>query len=399
MSETVYPPRNSIWQPLLWFVLLLALGFASQHYGNRQQVAHSLARWLPAEAVHALKDVYGRGDPVIQFVQRTNRDLLYQLRGDQCVVQLQQLYGGKHISWWPFRTLIPWREGGTIHQALFSVRCDTRWLPLLVWSLLFAALIAGMGRLLPAPLSASRVTWLRQLLLEGGSWQQAWADSRRVLQWSPAHQQMLSLLSGSWKLPLRSVLPALRAAGFEHFDARQLQWLQVGLQQSQGDLYQALQVAQAEDELLFNADHGALTLHGVSITLSSTPYCYYLWYASLRQQDPAGGWYVNPSIQRPDTTMAASVSDLMEQCGGHRKAINELQQHGLRAKTLDQNRNKIKDELVAVVGEDLAADYLFESERDPYTGRSRYRLAASKVRIHGLLPSQSEKITRENSVT
>ncbi|MYM63800.1 hypothetical protein [Pseudomaricurvus sp. HS19] len=399
MKSSVHFPRRRVWQPLLWFVMLLALGFVSQHFGNRQQIAHSLARWLPDEAAHALKGVYGHGDPMLQFVQRTNRDLLYQLRDDHCEVQLQQLYGGEPGSWWPFRTLIPWREDGATHQALFSVRCETRWASLLIWSMLFTALITGMGRLLPAPLSVSRVNWLRRLLQDGDHWQQAWSNSRWVLQWPPAQQQMLSRLSEVWQLPLRSTLPALREAGFEHFDDCRLQWLQVGLQHSRGDLYQALQIARAEDGLLFNADHGALNLHGVSITLSSTPYCYYLWYASLRQRDPCGGWYVNPSIQRPDTTMAASVSELMEQCGGHRKAINELHQHGLRAKTLDQNRNKIKDELVAVLGEDLAADYLFESERDPHTGRSRYRLATPTVRIVGLSLSQTEKINQEESVT
>ena len=386
------------WRPLLLFVLLLSVGFGSQHYGNRQQITASLARWLPAEAADALRDVYGRGDPLAQFVDRTNRDLNFQLRGDRCELQLQQLYSDQRRSWWPFRALIPWQQSDEQHQSLFTVRCDTRWLPLLGWSALFTALLFGLMRLLPPPLPAERVFWLRQFLQQGGSWQAAWSGSRTVLQWPPTHQCTLTTLLEQWRLPLRSVLPALQAVAFERFSAQQLQWLQVGLRQSQGDLYRALQVALAGDELVFDADHGALTLHGVVITLSSTPYCYYLWYALLRQQQSAGGWFENPSVQRPDKIMAASVAGLMAQCGGHRKAINELNQHGLRAKTLDQNRNKIKDELVAVIGETLAADYLFESERDLHTGRSRYRLSTARVRINGLATPLPEKLTPSESV-
>jgi hypothetical protein len=60
--------------------------------------------------------------------------------------------------------------------------------------------------------------------------------------------------------------------------------------------------------------------------------------------------------------------------GGHARAINELELHGLKAKTLDQNRNKIKDEMLAYFGE-LANPYLFQKSRDPKTGRYQHQLS------------------------
>ncbi len=48
---------------------------------------------------------------------------------------------------------------------------------------------------------------------------------------------------------------------------------------------------------------------------------------------------------------------------------------------LDQNRSKVKEELVRVMGEELAAPYLFRMERDPATARYRYRLALDPERI------------------
>jgi len=55
---------------------------------------------------------------------------------------------------------------------------------------------------------------------------------------------------------------------------------------------------------------------------------------------------------------------------------------GLKGKTLDQNRNKIKTELQRVL-EGLACDYLFDSERDERTARYRYslKLPASKLKL------------------
>jgi len=48
----------------------------------------------------------------------------------------------------------------------------------------------------------------------------------------------------------------------------------------------------------------------------------------------------------------------------------------------DQNRNKIKDCMTAILGEDLAENFLFESKRDFNTGRYSYRLALKVDKIN-----------------
>lgn len=76
----------------------------------------------------------------------------------------------------------------------------------------------------------------------------------------------------------------------------------------------------------------------------------------------------------------------MQEHGGHQKAIKELEAHGVRAKTMDQNRNKVKEELTKVLGEAVAEQYLFETRRDPRTGRNHYRLKTDATKI--IFPDQ-----------
>ena len=81
----------------------------------------------------------------------------------------------------------------------------------------------------------------------------------------------------------------------------------------------------------------------------------------------------------------AEIAALMSAHGGHGRAINDLEQTGLKARTLDQNRNKIKDEIVAVLGEELATKYLFEADRheDGIHQRYRLRLDAALIDVIG----------------
>lgn len=142
----------------------------------------------------------------------------------------------------------------------------------------------------------------------------------------------------------------------------------------------AFAVGKAEDVLQFDAAHSRVTIHGLPIDMPATPFIYYFWYASCRLQQ-AEGWFTNPSIRKPDTENARQLIATMRKMGGHQKAINDLSTKGLRAKILDQNRSKIKDEVVRVLGEDLARAYLFEGERDVRTARYRYRLKISPQKI------------------
>jgi hypothetical protein len=137
---------------------------------------------------------------------------------------------------------------------------------------------------------------------------------------------------------------------------------------------QAYKLVKEPSTLLFNIKSFSITVNGFEIKLAKTPFFYYLWYASLRVNNVQSGWLINPSINTPDIQSAKSLLLLMKEYKGHSKSINELENHGLRAKTLDQNRNKIKDTLIDQLGEELSLPYLFDLLRDTRTGRFQYRL-------------------------
>ena len=90
---------------------------------------------------------------------------------------------------------------------------------------------------------------------------------------------------------------------------------------------------------------------------------------------------LNPITTKADHELAAELIDLMEQYGGHGKAINDLARNGLTAKKLDQNRNKIKDEMIAALGEELASPFLFEGQREQTSLRYLYRIQAPKEKF------------------
>lgn len=157
-----------------------------------------------------------------------------------------------------------------------------------------------------------------------------------------------------------------------------LRWLRTGWR-DQGSMAQAL--SGRSDDALLVLDPVNKTLHcrGIPVHLSSTPFFYYYWYACRRQQGE--GWYANPPAERADYEAAAELVSLLQRFGGHTKAINDLNDKGLRAKKLDQNRSKAKEEIVAVLGETLAEPFLFEMRRDPRTARYDYRLSTAPERI------------------
>jgi len=163
---------------------------------------------------------------------------------------------------------------------------------------------------------------------------------------------------------------------------RRVPWWTRAMRQHPGRPLAAVRAAMASDLVVLDPDACHVIIHGVPITLPRTPFLYYLWYARRRL---AGGqhegWYLNPPVNRPDRRVADEVRLLMEAHGGNTKAINDLSRQGLRARVLDQNRNRVKEELVAALGERLATPWLFESRRDPVSQRHAYRLIASPARI------------------
>lgn len=131
--------------------------------------------------------------------------------------------------------------------------------------------------------------------------------------------------------------------------------------------------------LSFSVNNGnvSVAVNDVAIPVSVTPAIYWLWYAKKRVNESDEGWVLNPPSNRPSQQLASELITLMENYGGHGRAISELKQHGLKAKTLDQNRNKIKDALVNVLGESFVDQLGFESDKQGDNAQSIYRLKIS----------------------
>lgn len=346
-------------QPWRWglvWVLLSAVFSALIAWQSERTLARDLSqqlnRVLPDKLALALQARLS-GDQLAQWVAgRLERDLatlpaygvLPLVRS--CSVGVRQLVDAPPA---PARQAgiiqVRWQIGSEPRFSAFSLDCQTNWLPLLGSAALLALLIAILMALVPVPLDSARRARIATLIEKG--------------------------------LPFRQA----RQLGVA-LDTEQLLWFERALPLNNGDVDRALDCAGREPQLVFDCRHRQVRVRGVPVTLSKTPFFYYLWYARCRQLGE--GWVLNPPVNRPDREGAASLVALMSEHGGHTKSINDLREHGLRAKTLDQNRNKIRDELVNLLGEDLAAPYLFESERDLKSGRYRYRLALDATRVQVL---------------
>ncbi|GEM_PF-1694638 len=161
--------------------------------------------------------------------------------------------------------------------------------------------------------------------------------------------------------------------------ALQFSWLKLALSKN-FSAKEAIKIATSTDELEIDLTNRQVKIHGLTCQLKITPLIYYYWYAQ-KQKDNLGA-YINPAINKPDREQGQYLAELMQQYDGHKKAINDLLENGLKGKTLDQNRNKIKEELTQQLG-DLAENYLFDSRRDGRTARYQHwlKLAAEKITL------------------
>lgn len=162
-------------------------------------------------------------------------------------------------------------------------------------------------------------------------------------------------------------LPAVR-----QLNSRDLHWLLTALRWNNADFEQALQLASTPDRLVIDLPEVKISIRGVDIPMAKTPLLYFAWYAMARTQ--GDGWITNPASNKPNKDLGTALASFMWRYKGHAKAIGDLEEMGLKAKTLDQNRSKIKDDICAALGETLANDYLFEVDKSGPAGRSRYRL-------------------------
>lgn len=268
-----------------------------------------------------------------------------------------------------------------------GVSCSRNWLPVVLLCLLLGGAFLALQRTLPRPLSGARRYWVNYLLGRG------YGEARALEMVSGIDDGALSLDASQ-----RECLELLHDAAQHNFPAAlavasdprvaglapaQLEWLLLGLRGGPagraGDLDAALALANAPDEVVVDLTRATLTVRGLEIPVGITPLFYYAWYA--RRRLDGEGWVRNPASNRPDARAGRELAALMSAHGGHARAINDLEQAGLKARTLDQNRSKIKDEMVAVLGESLAMNYLFESEKDAGGPHMKYRIRPGRDRL------------------
>lgn len=269
------------------------------------------------------------------------------------------------------------------HKALkLGIYFQVNWHRLLLMQLCIALSCFALISAIPKPVSPARLQWIRQLRSAGQTQTQALQLTQPFDSFSPHQQQKLRELSTSGLLSIEQCFTALKDPRITQLSADQEQWLQLGLRLYPGQISAALRIAQASATLEFEPENSSVVVHGIRLALPSTPFLYYYWYALKRVYETASeGWYINPMANRADMDSSDALIALITRYGGHGKTVSDLRSHGVRAKTLDQNRSKIKEELVKLLGEELAKPYLFDMERDARTARYQYRLSRDPALI------------------
>ncbi|GGD60271.1 hypothetical protein [Lacimicrobium alkaliphilum] len=373
----------------LCLLLFLPLAWALPKGLFYYQVKHQLLPVLSVKLadVHAFSLSGSSGNE--RLMASINRDLQHSHYASpltvlgECQLRLVDLYGEKELAsgWFSGVLAFNWYHGLDKQTAYLQMSCSGNWLVLGLSQLFLALSTAFVFALLPVPLGSLARQWQKRFVQDG-------ADEKTALQLAIAiealnrHQQKaFKLMSGlSDESPLQ-LLDKIKNVDIAPLSDSQWQWFERGYMHTQS-LSQALSIAQCEDDVRFYSDEHKVVIHGLECRLPQTPFYYYQWYAALKLAD-GEGWYINPAADRPDPVAAGQLVVLMQNHAGHGKAINDLQRQGLRSKVLDQNRNKLKDKLHEILGETLAAGYLFNVRRDQKSGRHQYQLAVpdDKLRI------------------
>jgi hypothetical protein len=92
----------------------------------------------------------------------------------------------------------------------------------------------------------------------------------------------------------------------------------------------AIKAAFSSNKLIIEASQHSIIINNTQVTLSKTPFFYYLWYVNRRVNNKHNGWFVNPSAEKGNHDEAQVLIKLMEDYGGHSRAINDLKKYGIR---------------------------------------------------------------------
>lgn len=274
---------------------------------------------------------------------------------------------------------VTWKEGSLQHQLLFELDCHYDLLNWFISFILCSTLSLLAFSFWPTPYSHRQQQWQLQTSNTLSRSQQVefnkFIDSLSApqYQWLETH-----ITSKQWQIS--DVLNCIKHKSFRLLDSEQLFWLDIAYSQS-ANLDDTVAIAKHDANLIFDLTEKVILVHGMKIKLPITPFFYYYWYASKRLHNQHQGWLLNPASTKPDRQLGEELARLMSEYGGSTRAINDLLENGLTPKKLDQNRNRIKEELINLLGETHAETYLFSNKRDLKTSRFSYRLAIDSQKI------------------
>lgn len=361
------------------FLLGCLVFLCSALWINQSQLTRNIENFLNQELPKAvesgLQSRINQPGEVEQLINRIDGDL-QNVPVKQSLKTVQTLWvrletlgsatpSDTHVSF------VTWKTGDQQRVVTYTWGYKIYWLPLILEALVWSLLLAAIYILIPRPISPHRQRWLIWLVKQGESRKRAkllTADLTEPL--SDTTEIWLTHLVAH--VPFVDALLLSKAAAKDNISIEQLPWLVLGWKLESSTIETAISISKSPLCLEFDLSQQLILIHGFPINMSQTPLFYYLWYAL--QRELGEGWVLNPSSQHADESSAKSLVALMRDYQGHTKAIAELDEQGLRAKTLDQNRSKIKDALCSALGNELASQFLFENEKDKRTGRSRYRL-------------------------
>lgn len=268
-------------------------------------------------------------------------------------------------------------------EVVVGFSCSPNWIIAAGVSGIIGLFFVLLSFALSPPLSKVHLQWVRYLLERGYGETEAFEIVRRYdasrLTLNPSQLFCLEHLHDSDVRNFASVLELVTDDRVATLNEDEIEWFNLGLGGNTVNLDEAWALVCAEDTVEIDLQEMTLTIHGLRVAISRTPLFYLAWYAMNRVG--GDGWITNPASNRPDVTVGQELARLMSEFDGHAKAINDLEQSGLKARTLDQNRSKIKDDIVAALGEKLAATYLFESGKHQDGVRMKYRLQIDSSQI------------------
>ncbi|MDF3123831.1 hypothetical protein [Rheinheimera sp. 1928-s] len=368
---------SSFWLLAAGLLCALLLTVILAYFTATEKLSAALEQQLPAVVNKALEDNHGFQQKVVPYLlEQLNADLSGislqpgSVLINRCAVTLFQIGEGAAPD--SSRTM-QWLSGTHPRFARFEIHCVLNTAGISVASAVILLFLLVSAWLIPAPVSLQRERYITKALQSGCSMAEALTLTQPLQAVVTAERLgfLEQLLEQHFSF---ADAMALAFCSSEYWDPDcDLQWLKLGWHIYPADCRRAFQIAKAPALLEFQLSRSSVMVHGVTIELPRTPLLYYYWYAIQRVQT-AEGWVLNPASNKPDLVLAQDISQLMEQWQGHKKAIQDLQEQGLKAKTLDQNRSKIRDELVSVLGAELAHPYLFDSQKSVRTGRFSYRL-------------------------